>query len=161
MSLKQPWKTSHQCSSHRRSPFENSMEKRYRCYHNLRCPNLCNVYCNTVEHMQTQIISCQWTFFISLISARKLKMNKNHYVTFLCPRDDSQGALRFAPVCPFICLSVHPFVTLCGIEFLVIYSSHSFQCIFLKPCIPVVDILKMCMWIFDGARINIDRITTF
>ena len=89
----------------------------------LRCPNLCNVYCNTVEHMQTQIISCQWTFFISLISARKLKMNKNHHVTFLCPRDDSQGALRFAPVCPFVCLSVHPFVTLYGVEFLA-HLSH-------------------------------------
>ena len=25
---------------------------------------------------------------------------------FLCPRDDSQGALRFAPVCPSVCLSV-------------------------------------------------------
>ena len=25
----------------------------------------------------------------------------------------------------------------------------------------VVDILKMCMWVFDGARINIDRITAF
>ena len=32
---------------------------------------------------------------------------------FLCPRDDSQGALRFVPVC----LSVRPFVTLYGIEF--------------------------------------------
>ena len=36
---------------------------------------------------------------------------------FLCPRDDSQGALRFAPVCPSVCPSVHPFVTLYGIEF--------------------------------------------
>ena len=39
----------------------------------------------------------------------------------LCPRDDSQGALRFAPICPSICLSVRlsirPFVTLYGIEF--------------------------------------------
>ena len=25
---------------------------------------------------------------------------------FLCTRDDSQGALRFAPVCPSVCLSV-------------------------------------------------------
>ena len=38
-------------------------------------------------------------------------------VTFLCPRDDSQGALRFAPVCPSVCLSVRPFGTLYGIEF--------------------------------------------
>ena len=29
----------------------------------------------------------------------------------------------------------------------------------MKPCIPVVDILKMCMWVFGGARINFDRIT--
>ena len=41
----------------------------------------------------------------------------------LCPRDDSRGALRlrFAPVCPSVCLSVRlsvrPFVTLYGIEF--------------------------------------------
>ena len=36
-------------------------------------------------------------------------------VSFLCPRDDSQGALRFAPV---VRLSVCPFVTLYSIEFL-------------------------------------------
>ena len=40
---------------------------------------------------------------------------------FLCPRDDSQEALRFAPVCPSVCpsvrLSIRPFVTLYGIEF--------------------------------------------
>ena len=36
---------------------------------------------------------------------------------FLCPRDDSQGALRFAPVCLSVCPSVRPFVTLYGIEF--------------------------------------------
>ena len=36
---------------------------------------------------------------------------------FLCPRDDSQEALRFAPVCPSVCLSVRPFVLLYGIEF--------------------------------------------
>ena len=35
----------------------------------------------------------------------------------LCPRDDSQGALRFAPVCLSVRLSVRPFVTLCGKEF--------------------------------------------
>ena len=33
--------------------------------------------------------------------------------------------------------------------------------IFLKPCISVVDILKMCIWVFGGARINFDRITAF
>ena len=30
-----------------------------------------------------------------------------------------------------------------------------------EPCIPVVDILKMCMCVFGGARINFDRITAF
>ena len=39
------------------------------------------------------------------------------------------------------------------------YFIQSFQWIFLKPCIPVADILKMCMWVFDGARINFDRFT--
>ena len=37
--------------------------------------------------------------------------------TFLCPHEDSQGALRFVPVCLSVSLSVHPFVTLYGIEF--------------------------------------------
>ena len=41
----------------------------------------------------------------------------NYFYLFLCPRDESQGALRFAPVCPSVCLSVRPFVTLYGIEF--------------------------------------------
>ena len=36
---------------------------------------------------------------------------------FLCPHDDSQGALRFAPVCLSDRPSVRPFVTLYGIEF--------------------------------------------
>ena len=50
------------------------------------------------------------------------------FYLFLCPRDNIQGALRFArdniqgalrfaPVCPSVCLSVRPFVTLYGIEF--------------------------------------------
>ena len=71
-------------------------------------------------------------------------------VTFLCPRDDSQGALRFAPVCPSVCLSVRQSVCpsvrhALRYRVCVINSSHSFLWIFLKPCIPVVDILKMCM----------------
>ena len=36
-----------------------------------------------------------------------------------------------------------------------------FQWIFLKLCILVVDLLKMCMWVFDGAKVNFDRITAF
>ena len=31
----------------------------------------------------------------------------------------------------------------------------------MKPCIPVVDLLKMCKLVFGGARINFDRITAF
>ena len=38
---------------------------------------------------------------------------QTQFSIFLCPRDNSQGALRFAPVS----LSVCPFVTLYGIEF--------------------------------------------
>ena len=38
-------------------------------------------------------------------------------------------------------------------------SSYSFQWIILKPYILVVDILKMCIWLFNGARSNFDRIT--
>ena len=32
----------------------------------------------------------------------------SHIIDFLCPCDNSQGALRFAPVCPSVCLSVCP-----------------------------------------------------
>ena len=65
-------------------------------------------------------------------------------------------------VCLSVCPSVRPSVRhalryrVCVINF-----SHSFQWIFLKPCISVVDILKMCMWVFGGARINFDKITAF
>ena len=31
----------------------------------------------------------------------------------------------------------------------------------LEPCKFVVDIMKICMWVSDGARINFDRITAF
>ena len=31
----------------------------------------------------------------------------------------------------------------------------------MKLLILVVDILKMCMWVFDIARINVDRMTAF
>ena len=30
-----------------------------------------------------------------------------------------------------------------------------------KPSILPMDIMKMCMWVFDGSRNNFDRITTF
>ena len=73
---------------------------------------------------------------------------------FLYPRDDNQGALRFARVCPSVRLTLR--YSVC-----VINSSHSFQWIFLKPCTPLVDILKMYMWVFYEARTNFDRITAY
>ena len=48
-----------------------------------------------------------------------------------------------------------------GYEVCLINSSYSFQWIVLKLCILVVDIMKMCMWIIDGARLNFDRIMAF
>ena len=59
---------------------------------------------------------------------------------------------------PSVCPSVRHTLrySVCVINF-----SHSFQWIFLKPCIPVEEILKMCMWVFDEARTNFDRITAY
>ena len=51
------------------------------------------------------------------LSSFLLSDNDQCSLPFLCPRDDSQGALRFAHVCPSVHLSVRPFVTLYGIEF--------------------------------------------
>ena len=31
----------------------------------------------------------------------------------------------------------------------------------MKLCIFVVDLLKICLCIFDGARLNVDRLTAF
>ena len=76
------------------------------------------------------------------------------------------GGIKICP-CLSVCLSVCPSVRLSvrchAIRYRVgvINSSHSFQWIFLKPCISVVDILKMCMWVCGGARINFDKITAF
>ena len=72
---------------------------------------------------------------------------------FLRPRDVSQGVLRFAPVSPSVCLSVCPSVRHTLRYNVCVINSHSFQWIFVKPCIPVVDILKMCMWVFDKLDI--------
>ena len=43
--------------------------------------------------------------------------------SFLCPRDDSQGALGFAPLCPSVCPSVRHALRY---RVCVINSSHSF-----------------------------------
>ena len=63
--------------------------------------------------------------YLYLVCKKSLSQTRGHSATlienssniYLCPRDDSQGALRFTPVCPSVCLSVRPFVTLSGIEF--------------------------------------------
>ena len=79
----------------------------------------------------------------------------------LCPRDDSQGSIKICP-CPSVCLSVRPSVchTLRYI-YCVSNFSHSFQWIFFKSSILVLDIMKMSILVFDGARINFDRTTGF
>ena len=43
----------------------------------------------------------------------------------------------------------------------VICSSYSFQWISYKFCRHIVDILEMCRWVLEGARINFDRMTFF
>ena len=43
----------------------------------------------------------------------------------------------------------------------VIISSQSFQLMFFRPCIFLVNIFKMCMLSFDEDEINFDRIITF
>ena len=40
-------------------------------------------------------------------------------------------------------------------------SSYNFQWIILKPCIFVMGILKMCTWVFDGARFNLTELLPF
>ena len=55
------------------------------------------------------------------------------YLSF-CPLDNSKGALRFAPICPFVCTSVSwPHFMVQSLT--VVNSSYSFRWIFLKPCI--------------------------
>ena len=53
------------------------------------------------------------------------------------------------------------FFCIVGYGVCVINISYNFQWIIMKLCILVVDILKMCMWVFDRTRINFDRITVF
>ena len=40
-------------------------------------------------------------------------------------------------------------------------SLTAFKLMFSKHCRHTVDIFEMCMWIFDRARINVDKITVF
>jgi hypothetical protein len=42
--------------------------------------------------------------------------------------------------------------SLIGYLLCVINSSHTFRLTFFKPCIVVIDTLKMCMWLFGSIR---------
>ena len=69
--------------------------------------------------------------------------------------------LIFTELRPFELSHFTQFFGIVGYEVCVINSSYSFQWIVLKLYILVVDIMKMCMWIIDGARLNFDRILAF
>ena len=43
----------------------------------------------------------------------------------------------------------------------VIISSHSFQWIVFKPCVQLINILKLCIWRSDEEKINIDKFIIF
>ena len=53
------------------------------------------------------------------------------------------------------------FFCIVGYVVCVINSSYSFQCIFLKPCILVMDIMKIRRWIFDGPIDNLRELRPF
>ena len=91
----------------------------------------------------SDFIYLKWTYLL-----KNSESDLNFYALMTTVRGN-----KICPCLPdCLCLSV----ALYGIHY-----PHSFQWIFLIPCILVVDIMKMCMWIFDGARINFDRITAF
>ena len=79
----------------------------------------------------------------------------------MCMRVFDGAKINFDIITAFQTWSFWATFCIVGYGVCVINSSYSFQWIFLKPCLLVVDILNMCMWVFDGARINFDRITTF
>ena len=66
--------------------------------------------------------------------------------------------LIFTELRPFKLSHFTQFWGIVGYEVCVINSSYSSQWIVLKLFILIVNIMKMCMWIIDGARINCDRI---
>ena len=79
-------------------------------------------------------------------------------VLFLCRHDNCRG-IKICP-CLSVLLSVHPSVTLYGVEFVYSNSPTVFRRSF-KPCTFVVDIIRMYIWDFDIARINFERIMAF
>ena len=64
-----------------------------------------------------------------------------------------QGALSLAPVCLSVHLSIRHAL---WYRVCVINSFHSFKWIFLKPCLPVVDILKIAC----GFLVELELILT-
>ena len=73
---------------------------------------------------------------------------------FLCPVTKVRWHLARLSLCPSVRYTLR--YRVCVINF-----SYSFRWILLKPCILVVDIMNLCMWVFDGPRINFERITDF
>ena len=106
---------------------------------------------------QTDTVNGMSTFLNSwLLSCPNIKGSSIYINLFYAPVTIVGGI----KICP--CLSVCPSVRhALRYRVCVINCSHSFQWIFLKPCISVVDILKMCIWVLDGAKINFDRTTAF
>ena len=63
------------------------------------------------------------------ILVKRCFQTKKKNLFFLCPRDDSQGALRFAPACLSVCVSVSVHLSVhhaLWYRVCVINSSHSF-----------------------------------
>ena len=77
----------------------------------------------------------------------------------MCVFDEAR--INFDRITAYRTLSFQATFCIVGYGVCVIDSSYSFQWIILKPCILVVDILKMCMCLFDAARNNFDRFTAF
>ena len=62
---------------------------------------------------------------------------------------------------PFVLSHLSNFFCIVRYGVCVINFIYGFKWIFLKPCTLVVDLSKMCMRVFDGARINSDKIIAF
>ena len=83
------------------------------------------------------------------------------------PKLKYQNSFRYNPGLELILAELRPFELILGNYLHCRYGvcrinySYNFRCIFLKSCILIVSILKMCMCIFDGIAINFNGITAF
>ena len=79
-----------------------------------------------------------------------------HFKCFLCPRDDSQGALRFAPACLSVCPSVRPSVCLSvcpSVRYALRYRTYS-------RLYEKIIVFSSSFWFFFAHKnINFDKIT--